>query len=270
MTILPTTQGRSRRQRLVAACGLAVAVCLSFGCATTATSTPDAAGAPLVDEIYHEALHWSRNAAEHRAIFEQTFSLAGKRIEQLADGRDPGSWAVSVDADETLLDNSLYEVEINQRGEAFSQESWGEWVQRRAAPPLPGAVAFTAQIKESGGVVAVVTNRRSYNCAATADNLRQVGIQFDVVLCRHEEREKEPRWDALSAGTTGDWPEAQHALEKDLEPVTVLLWLGDNVGDFPLQTQEIRHQQEPLSEFGNRFFIFPNPMYGSWEENPKQ
>lgn len=248
----------------------ALALCASLvaGCATGTPTTT--AVAPTVDDVYHEALHWSRNAAEHRAIFEQTFALATKRIERLADDRDAGTWAVSVDADETLVDNSMYEVEINQRGETFNLESWSEWVQRRSAPALPGAVAFTSRVKELGGVVAVVTNRRTHNCAATADNLRQAGVAFDVVLCRAEEREKEPRWDALSAGAADAWPEAQRNSTDPLPELTILLWLGDNVGDFPLQDQEIRHQPEPLVEFGNRFFVFPNPMYGSWEDNPKQ
>lgn len=248
---------------------LAFSAVVLAGCATGSTSTT-APVAPSVDEVYHEALHWSRGAAEHRAIFEQTYALATQRLERLADNREPGTWAVSVDADETLVDNSLYEVEINQRGETFNLESWSEWVQRRSAPALPGAVAFTARVKELGGVVAVVTNRRAHNCAATADNLRQVGVAFDVVLCRAEEREKEPRWDALSAGAADAWPEAQRNGTDPLPELAVLLWLGDNVGDFPLQDQEIRHSAEPLSEFGNRFFVFPNPMYGSWEDNPKQ
>lgn len=268
MTATLTACRRLSRPHAAGCLALALATGLSLGCAT-ATSAPEAVE-PAVEEIYHEALHWSRNSAEHRAIFEQTYALAGKRIETLADGRDPGTWAVSIDADETLLDNSLYEVEINQRGETFSQESWSEWVQRREATALPSAVAFAAKVKEMGGVVGVVTNRRSYNCAATADNLRQVGIPFDVVLCRHEEREKELRWDALSAGAADTWPEAQRNGSDPLPELTILLWLGDNVGDFPLQDQEIRHSEQPLSEFGNRFFIFPNPMYGSWEENPKQ
>lgn len=254
--------------RLTPWLGLMAIVGLAGGCATGA-SVP-AAVVPSVDDVYHEALHWSRNAAEHRAIFEQTFALATQRLERLAEDRDPGTWAVSVDADETLLDNSLYEVEINQRGEAFSELSWSEWVQRRAASALPGAAAFTSRVRELGGVIAVVTNRLAEQCVATADNMRQLELTFDIVLCRAGEREKEPRWDALSAGTADSWPEAQRNGSDPLPPLAILLWLGDNVGDFPLQDQEIRNRREPLAEFGNRFFIFPNPMYGSWEDNPKQ
>ncbi len=243
--------------------------CIMLACAT-ATPEPETAAPPSIDEVFHEALHWSRSAAEHRAIFEQTYNLATQRLHELIEGREAGTWAVSVDADETLVDNSQYEVEINQRGESFSQESWSEWVQRRAAPALPGAVEFTTAVKAMGGVVAVVTNRRSYNCEATADNLHEAGIRFDIAMCRVDERDKEPRWEALAAGTATTWPEAQRGSEVELGAVEVLLWLGDNIGDFPFLDQEVRNRPEPLAEFGDRFFVLPNPMYGSWEDNPKQ
>ena len=261
---------RHGHRHLWAGAGIPTLLCsLTLACATT-TPAPKVDTPPSVDEVFHEGLHWSRNAAEHRAVFEQTYALAYERLLELADGKETGTWAVSLDADETLVDNSLYEVEINQRGESFSQESWGEWVQRRAAPALPGAVEFTAKVKAMGGVVAVVTNRRFYNCEATADNLRQAGIHFDVAMCRVDERDKEPRWDALAAGTTAGWKDAQKGSDLDFGPVEVLLWLGDNIGDFPHLDQEIRNRPEPLSEFGDRFFVLPNPMYGSWEDNPKQ
>jgi acid phosphatase len=222
-----------------------------------------------IDEVFHEAIHWSRNSAEYRAIFEQTYRAAGQRIEELAEGWEPGSWAVSLDADETMIDNSSYQVEIGKRGEAYGPESWNAWVQERSAPALPGAVEFTQRVKALGGIVAGVTNRRDHQCAPTADNLRDVGIAFDVVLCRSGTGEKEPRWEALVKGTTAEWPGAQFNGDARLGPVTVLMWLGDNVGDFPDQDQQLRNSESPLADFGDRFFVLPNPMYGSWAGNPK-
>jgi 5'-nucleotidase (lipoprotein e(P4) family) len=248
---------------------LAVIAALLTGCASAPANAPSTAVTPDPDEAFHDALHWSRNAAEHRAIFEQTFALATRRIDELSQGRLAGTWGVSVDADETLIDNSPFEVEITRRGETFNSENWSQWVERRAAPALPGAAAFTAHVQQLGGIVAVVTNRGTLACAATADNLRRVQIPFDIVLCREENREKEPRWDALVAGSASDWPEAQVHGNDRIPPVDILLWVGDNVGDFPDQDQEIRHNEAPLTEFGTRFFALPNPMYGSWEENPK-
>jgi len=89
------------------------------------------------------------------------------------------------------------------------------------------------------------------------------------VLCRGEDRQKEPRWEALEDGAAGSWPGAQLSGDWQPRPVSVLMWLGDNIGDFPHQEQDIRHLEEPLSGFGTRFIVLPNPMYGSWEENPR-
>ncbi len=233
-------------------------------------SEPTTSEADDHDAVFHEALHWSRNSAEHRAIFEQTFTLALERLEELTADKEPGSWAISSDADETLIDNSLYEVEINQQGVTFSDDSWGDWVMRKQAPALPGAAAFTARVKEMGGIVAVVTNRKSHRCQASADNLRSTGIAFDIVLCRHGVREKDPRWEALRGGNSSDWPEAQLNRPEPLPPLEVVMWLGDNIGDFPLLTQEVLNQDRLPSEIGDRYFVLPNPMYGSWEDNPKQ
>lgn len=248
---------------------LTTAVVMLAGCATT-TAPPGQDATPEPGAWYDGGLHWSRTAAEHRAIYEQTFRLAAERIEALAAGHAPGSWGISADADETLIDNSLYQVEIGARGEDFGPDSWNEWIERRAAPALPGAAAFTQRVQELGGIVAVVTNRRTYQCAATADNLRVVGIAYDVVLCRLEDGQKEPRFDALDAGTAAQWPEAQLKEDQDPGAVEVLMWLGDNIGDFPDLDQADRDGEGALSQFGDRYFAFPNPMYGSWEDNPKE
>ena len=250
--------------------GMAVIFSLAVGCATT--SAPTAVDEPPAEsgDYFHEALHWSRNSAEHRAIFEQTYRQAITSVEALSEGREAGTWAVSLDADETLIDNSTYQLEIGERGEAFGPESWNEWINKMSAPALPGAVIFTRRVKQLGGVIAVVTNRRTHQCGATAENLQSVGLWFDVVLCREESGEKEPRWEALQSGSAADWPDAQVSAAWEPRSVEILVWVGDNIGDFPDQTQDMRTQQAALAGFGSRFFVLPNPMYGSWEANPKE
>ena len=48
--------------------------------------------------------------------------------------REPGPL---VDADETLISNSDYEMELVRLGLDSTDELWMEWVAKRAAPPLP-------------------------------------------------------------------------------------------------------------------------------------
>ena len=44
---------------------------------------------------------------------------------------------------------------------------------------------------------------------------------------------------------------------------------GKTIEDFPGGSQQLRDAdpEDPV-DFGVRFFVLPNPMYGSWEENP--
>ena len=49
-------------------------------------------------------------------------------------------------------------------------------------------------------------------------------------------------------------------------PLDVVAFVGDNILDFPGLTQAIRQGGDAaFSDFGVRFFLVPNPMYGSWE-----
>ena len=48
-----------------------------------------------------------------------------------------------------------------------------------------------------------------------------------------------------------------------LPPLRVAMWVGDNIRDFPALSQTARR-----GDFGGRFWVLPNPMYGSWDRNP--
>ena len=88
-----------------------------------------------------------------------------------------------------------------------------------------------------------------------------MAIAFDVVLCRVQGRsDKNPRFEQVRTGTgTG------------LPPLKVVMWVGDNIQDFPGMTQAVRTQPATaLAEFGRTWILLPNPMYGSWEGNPFQ
>jgi len=216
--------------------------------------------APLPPSASLGAVHWWRSSAEQRAAFLQAYRWAGERLRELAARQGRGTWAVIMDADETTLDNSTYQFRRVSQGLGYTAESWAEWVRERAAPATPGAAEFTRLVRELGGRVAIVTNRDDELCPDTRENLRQVGIAFEAVLCRVAgQSDKNPRFAAVRTGTgTG------------LPPLQVLMWVGDNIQDFPALTQDARNQPAALAEFGRTWIVLPNPMYGSWERNPVQ
>ena len=53
-----------------------------------------------------------------------------------------------------------------------------------------------------------------------------------------------------------------------LPPLTTVMYVGDNIQDFPGLTQDIRRQDATaFARFGNDFVLLPNPMYGSFDKN---
>jgi len=212
-------------------CVLALAAC---------QSTPPMSG----------AVHWYRNSAEMRAVYEQTYAIAAEKLRVLSQDLPRGSWGVIMDVDETLLDNSGYVVEFGR----YTPGTWDIWTARKAAPALPGAEIFTATVHQLGGKVVLVTNREQKACADTELNLQRVGIVHDRILCMMNTGDKNPRFRDVLSGASGT------------PPLNVLMWFGDNIEDFPGLSQ---HEPD-LREFGARYFAFPNPSYGSWEELPRR
>ena len=244
---------------LIVSATLLLTACVSVRTQTTSTAPPQAAE-PAAAELPKE-IRWVRSSAEYRAALVQTYRLAREALERRTAGREPGSWAVAIDADETLISNSEQSKEAALGKPGSFEEQWDEWVERRAAPALPGARGFLERVHELGGKVAVVTNRRQRHCPQTADNLRALQIPFDVILCRGEDRDKQPRWRSVEEGTA----------TPDLPPLEIVMWVGDNIHDFPGLDQELRFAgPEAMTEFGDRFFVLPNPLYGSWEHNPPE
>jgi 5'-nucleotidase (lipoprotein e(P4) family) len=219
--------------------------------APTATTAARPTAAPMP-----AAIRWVRDSAEHRALFLEVYALATERVESEAKRRPAGTWAVVLDADETVIDNSPYQLEQARLGRPFDAQSWRAWTLRREATPLPGASAFLRRVHELGGRIAIVTNRDQAECPDTEAVFRAHALVYDVMLCKPEgaASDKNPRFEAVARGTGG------------LPPLEVVAFVGDNVQDFPGLSQAVREQGDAVfAEFGRRFFVLPNPMYGSWE-----
>ena len=86
-----------------------------------------------------------------------------------------------------------------------------------------------------------------------------MGIDADIVLCKPEgESDKNPRFRRVETGSAAP----------SIAALVVLQYIGDNIQDFPSLTQSARGDSASLAQFGRRYFVLPNPMYGSWERNP--
>ncbi len=243
---------------LVLATTLAATACARIGDPPVQTVTPAAAPAASAAPAIPMELHWFRNSAEYRALTLSVYRSAAARAAELARGLAAGSWAVILDVDETSLDNSEYQRRLAFAGQRLTDSTWYAWIRESAAPAVPGAVEFTRTIAQLGGRVVLVSNRDDVVCDATRANLRARDVTHDLVLCRvNKLSDKGPRFGAVEEGTAG------------LPPLRIIMWIGDNVHDFPGLTQAVRATPGALDLFGSRYFMLPNPLYGSWESNPR-
>ena len=268
--IVPNRSTHVRPTRPTAALSLLfLAGCTHGGAAPPVAASPDAEAGMVLMEApsaenaanRHREVLWFRTAAEYRALVEQVYRAASEAVREAAAGREPGSWAVIMDADETVLDNSEFERRIAESGLTFEESMWSSWVREEAATLIPGAGEFIALVQSLGGHVAIVTNRDDAQCPATERNLIALGVEPAVVLCETDTGEKEQRFERVARGTA----------RTGLPPLEVVAWVGDNIGDFPDLTQAARSgPQGTFEAFGRRYFVLPNPMYGSWMGNDWQ
>ncbi len=240
---------------------------------TPAAATTPAAGPTPNDNL--TAVVWMQRAQEHDLIFREIYAQAGEKL--LAALADP-QWdalprderdtpfaglppAVIMDVDETVLDNSPYEVRLIRSGEEFGEFTWSQWCREAVARPLPGAVEFGQLAAAHGIHVFYISNRAKDLDTVTLANLGQVGMPV-----------AEGSFLGLGALLPGC---EQVGSDKDCRrrlvgrSYRVLEQLGDQLDDFvEVLANDAEHRGESVAPYadwvGVRWFVFPNTVYGSW------
>lgn len=223
----------------------------------------------------HENLNstlWVQTSAEYRVIAEQAYALAKEKLDIALKDRawtaaieQVGNYselppAIILDVDETVLDNSPFEAELIKRNQRFNRQLWTGWVLRSHAQPVPGAIEFVKYAHEEGVEVFFVTNRDHKTESATRENLRNLGfplnLEMDTVLTRNERP---------------DWGSDKSSRRRFVAgKYRILLLFGDDLNDFVSgakapQADRIKLAAKYRSFWGERWFLLPNPDYGSWE-----
>ena len=200
------------------------------------------------DQKLPNDVRWMRESKEYQNLCRQIYRQAEEKISQQAK-QERGNLAVVIDLDETVLDNSQYQVERLKLGLGFTQESWSEWVNSEEAGLVPGAKAFLKKARKLGLQVVYLSNRMHANVKPTKQNLRALGVldpEDLFLLRRNKEDTKEIRRSEVVSGK---------GRMKEAGPLKVAAYLGDQMGDFPAAVEEA---------LGTSVFVFPNPMYGKW------
>lgn len=228
---------------------------------------------------------WAHNAAEYDALGLQAYAEAGEDLQRLLDDKSwsalPGQRdaagmkpAIIFDIDETLLDNSQFQLEHEP---PFTERRFDEWHAANTAPAVPGATAFIERARAAGVELFFVTNRRcapmddaSEPCAQeriTLQDLQDAGIAADAehVLLADEK----PEWTS----------EKQVRREAIAARHRVIMLFGDDLGDFLAcvrkrviapctEAATLASRQAAVEKhaayWGSGWYVLPNPMYGSW------
>jgi len=231
---------------------------------------------------------WMQSSPEYRAAALQAYRAAGRQLAPaLADRTwtaaaeqtgDPSGLppAVILDVDETVLDNSRYLGQLILERKTHNPEAWDAWVAMRRAPAVPGAAAFVHAARHMGITPVYVTNRQCRKRAGTADacpqkldtleNLRRAG--FAPVDPAH----------LLLRGERQGWGADKSSRRAHVaRSYRVLMLVGDSLLDFvPVERPDDATLQRPVCPggcqemWGWKWFVLPNPAYGSWSRILKE
>ena len=230
---------------------------LSIGGPFTANSLADShyTTKDLNEQLVMATL-WVQASAEFRALCYQSFNLAKMNLDTfLASYSGSKKVAISVDVDETLIDNSAYEAFLIGNNFGYSSKTWGPWQAAGQATAYPGAHDFLNYCKSKGVEVFYITNIKMKYYDHASKKLAALGfpnIDKKHLLFRTDTSDKQPRRDIVL---------------KDYE---IALLLGDNLNDFlsvfrkkPIDVRSA--EVDKIKEtWGKKFIVFPNPMYGDW------
>jgi 5'-nucleotidase (lipoprotein e(P4) family) len=263
---------------------LAVLVaCAAAGCAShrpAATATAPA-GATRLRGLTHETLHgalWMQTSAEYDVLARQTFAAAESALLRALEGtgsaaleqEDGGGGkppAVVVDIDETMLDNAPFQLQLTLEGTDYCENTWTAWVTAEKARAIAGAVSFAKAAEARGVRVVYVTNRMHAVEEATIRNLRGEGFPVgggdDVLTIGEAEAPGGTAW-------TSDKTTRRAFVARSHR---ILLLVGDDLRDFvsvPRGTppaERVALARRHRERWGERWFLLPNAMYGSWEQS---
>ena len=199
---------------------------------------------------------YQQKAAEYKALCFQAYNLAMIRLDQAIEKRAQGTMAIITDIDETVLDNSMYMIHRALQGKDYESLSWSQWIERVEADTVPGAPHFLKYCASKKVEVFYITNRDEKDRNGTIKNLDAFNLpnvdDRHLIMRQGASSKEARRLEIMSA-------------------YNVVLFVGDNLadftGDFDKKTREERdiYTTKLAAEFGNRFILIPNPVYGDWE-----
>ena len=199
---------------------------------------------------------WYQNAAEVDALYQQGYNVATNKLKELLKQPTNKPYSIVLDIDETVLSNIPFQVKMVKDGTAFNPKLWDEWVQKAEATPVAGAKEFLQFADKNKVQIYYISDRTDSQVDATIKNLEAQGLPVQgrdhIMLKKEGDKSKEGR------------------RQEVIKHTNLVMLFGDNLVDFAEFSTKSEADRDKMfeqlkAEFGDKFIIFPNPMYGSWE-----
>jgi len=230
-----------------------------------------------------DAVLWVKTSGEYAISMRQVYLSAREKLDgALADPQWTAALeqtkpyaqlppAIVFDVDETLLSNMPFQERFIKKGGPFSPAMWDTWVSEAQAEALPGALAFVRYAQERGVTILYITNRTceprqgsEEPCPQKQDtlaNLKKRG--FPVTPERLALKKEKPDWGSEKTSRRAHFAKNYR----------IVMFMGDDMGDFvsgakgqgvtPKMRRDLAEKHKDY--WGNKWFLLPNPMYGSWD-----
>lgn len=227
-----------------------------------------------------DATLYMQTAAEYRAACYQAYNLATTRLDELS--RKAGKFAVVMDLDETVFDNSRFQAMLLKNGLAWDKDLWAVWEQEHSddITLIPGAKEFIERAGQVGAEVFFVSNRNEKFKQQAEDAFARLKIPLK------DDSHLKLIADPASPDSSNKTARIRQA-ERDCG-CKVLLFVGDNLRDFDetlasdklgfgkvndLADEKLGGVIETRKDavdkskdnFGKNWIVLPNPSYGDWK-----
>jgi acid phosphatase len=239
--------------------------------ATLSTGAVQAQETPASDMLL--ATLWLQRSVEFKGNALGIYALARIRLDQaLADkswtaapAEQKGDFqnlppAVILDLDETVLDNSRYQVWMLKANQSFSTKTWNQFCAAQVSTAIPGSLEFVKYAESKGVKIFYISNRGVETEKDTRENMEKLGFPLggnvDTFLMQNEK----PGWGSVKGNRRAE-------VAKDYR---VLLNFGDNFGDFDdryrgTEADRLKAFEENRARWGREWLVLANPTYGSFD-----
>ena len=216
---------------------------------------------PVHEEKYIDgtvsALQWQLNSGEVMALQYQAYNTAERQLEDMVKNyKGDKPLGVVLDLDETVINNYGNAINDIVTRTGYTKEKFNEWALKEEATIIPGADEFLFKAADLGVEIFYITNRYPNEVEATINNLKKLGL---------------PSADEAHIMVRGESSNKAERVAKVSETHDILMFVGDNLGDFPSDfSKKLNNERQGIvieneEKFGTQYIILPNASYGDWD-----